>query len=256
MRRLRTRDGRRAAGAFIAEGPQSVREAVVGDTEVLTLYVSPIGRARFPEIVELAASRGTAIVEATDEVVDAMSETATTQGLVAACALPHADASAVLVPGRVSVYLEGVGDPGNVGTIIRTADAVGAAGVVTGPGTADPFNGKCVRSTAGSIFHLPVAVDVELEVLRAQATTAGLTLAVATGDGEVDLVTWAASAPVGVCWLLGNEAHGVSATARALADVRVRIPMAGRAESLNVATAAAICLFADQFYRHGRMAAP
>ncbi len=251
MRRLRSRAGRREAGAFLAEGPQAVREAVAAPGTVRTLFVTAEGRARWPEMVAGAESGGARIVDVTDEVLDAIAETDAPQGIAAECALTSAVLGDALQPGRQAIALEAIADPGNLGTIIRTADAAAAGGVVLTPGSVDPFNGKVVRSTAGSIFHLPVAEAAGLAELRQATRDSGHLLAVVTGDGEADLATWQPHAPV--CWLLGNEAHGVSDEARAIADVTVRIPMAGRAESLNVATAAAICLFSDLIARHGRL---
>jgi TrmH family RNA methyltransferase len=150
---------------------------------------------------------------------------------------------------RPVVVLEAVSDPGNVGTVIRTADAAGAAGVILLEGCADPHNGKVVRSTAGSLFHLPIATGRALGEVVAAARRHGRAIAVATGDAEADLFTSAARGEVGVStvWLIGSEAHGVSGEARAAADLAVRIPMAGGAESLNAAVAASVCLYVAAF---------
>lgn len=254
MRRLHSRSGRLEAGAFLAEGPQAVREAVAADEGVRTLFVTPSGRSRYPELVERAAAAGAGLVDVTDEVLEAIAETDAPQGLVAECALRLAEPAQALVAARSSVALEAVSDPGNAGTVIRTADAVGASGVLLTAGSVDPHNGKCVRSTAGSLFHLPVVSGISLGDLRESASAAGLVIVAATGDAEADLYEWLADAPRGVCWLFGAEAHGLSSEAREIADVLVRIPMAGRAESLNVATAAAVCLYADAYGRHDRLA--
>ena len=254
MRRLQTRAGRRDAGAFVVEGPQSIREALQFDAALRTLVVTQTASARHGDLVEMARRRGVEVIEATDEVVEAMAETDAPQGMVAACALPTAGLDDAIRPPASVVVLENLADPGNVGTIIRTADAAGASGVVLTPGSVDPWNGKCVRSTAGSIFHLPVVPEAPLGEVLLAARAAGLTVAAATGDGDADLYDWLAAAPAGICWIFGSEAHGVSDEAKAQADVRVRIPMAGAAESLNVATATAVCLYAAAFGAHGRMA--
>mgnify|MGYP006269614037 CR=1 FL=1 len=254
MRRLQTRAGRREAGAFVVEGPQSIREALQFDADIRTLFVTQPATARHADLVALAHQRGIEVIEATDEVVEAMAETDAPQGMVAACALPTAGLGDAIRPQASVVILENLADPGNVGTIIRTADAVGASGVVLTHGSVDPWNGKCVRSTAGSIFHLPVVPEAPLGAAITAARTAGLTVAAATGDGEADLYDWLATAPAGICWIFGSEAHGVSDEAKAQADVRIRIPMVGAAESLNVATATAVCLYAAAFGAHGRMA--
>ncbi|MHB1211408.1 MAG: TrmH family RNA methyltransferase, partial [Candidatus Nanopelagicales bacterium] len=155
------------------------------------------------------------------------------------------------------LVLEAVADPGNVGTAIRTADAAGAAAVVLTPDCADVHNGKVVRSTAGSLFHLPVLAGHPIAAVAAAATRAGRTVAVATGDGEADLFDAADRAVVDdrTCWIIGSEAHGASAQARAAAGVAVAIPMQGRAESLNAAIAAAIVLFVTRHARRGLVGA-
>ena len=231
-----------------------MREALASGSIARTLFTSPAGRTRHGDLVEAALASGVRVIDVTDEVLEAIAETDAPQGVVAECELLSAEPDQALVAGRSSIALEAINDPGNAGTVIRTADAVGAAGVLLTAGSVDPHNGKCVRSTAGSLFHLPVVSGISLGDLRAGATSSGLVIAAATGDADVDLYEWLAQAPAGVCWLFGSEAHGLSGEAREIADVLVRIPMAGRAESLNVATAAAVCLYADAYGRHDRLA--
>ena len=139
-------------------------------------------------------------------------------------------------------------DPGNAGTVLRTADACGAGAVVFGAGSADPFGGKAVRSSAGSLFHVDVVRGADLTDLLPRLREAGVTVLAADGGGEAVLDEVAASGTLAgsVLWLFGNEARGVPAELAALADARVRIPMRGRAESLNLAAAAAICLYTTQ----------
>jgi RNA methyltransferase, TrmH family len=152
-------------------------------------------------------------------------------------------------PPRLAVALAELADPGNAGTILRTADACGAGAVVFGAGSADPFGGKAVRSSAGSLFHVDVVRNADLTSLLPVLQDAGVTVLAADGGGEVALDEIAADGRLSagpVLWLFGNEARGVPAELAALADARVRIPMRGRAESLNLAAAAAICLYATQ----------
>ena len=254
MRHLRTRAGRREAGAFCAEGPQAVREAVLHAPHLRTVYATPDACARFAEIIVGARANGVDVVPVTDDVIEAMAETRTPQGIIAVCDfLDHSLDDVVRLGANSAVVLESAADPGNVGTIIRTADAAGASGVVLTKGSTDPFGGKVVRATAGSIFHLPVVDDVEVQSLVARVSATGMTLAVATGDGECDVFEWLDEAPTSICWVFGTEAHGVSDEMRAAADARVRIPIAGRAESLNVGAAVAVCLFADVARRHERL---
>ncbi len=144
-------------------------------------------------------------------------------------------------------------DPGNAGTVIRTADAAGASGVVLAGQSVDPYNDKTVRATVGSLWHLPVSLhdDPADAVRRAQA--AGLTVLAADGAGETDLFDAAESGLLdgGIAWLFGNESWGLPDDLAALADHRVAIPILGRAESLNLATAAAVCLYAGAGRRSG-----
>ena len=189
-------------------------------------------------------------------VMEALAETPSPQGIVATCRWENAELDAVFAGGGApAVLLDGVSDPGNAGTIIRTADAAGATGVVLTAGSVDPTNGKCVRSSAGSIFHLPIATDLQHADVTAAQSASRMIFAVATGDGAADVFDWLSSVPKNqsICWIFGAEAPGVSAEARNMADVQVRIPLYGRAESLNVAAAAAVCLYADAARLHGKL---
>lgn len=147
---------------------------------------------------------------------------------------------------RCVVVLDRVADPGNAGTIIRTCDALGVAAVILTEGSVDPHNGKCVRSTAGSIFHIPIATDVPVGTLLPELDAAGLLIVAADAGGSVHLGTMGAEAVLNgpVAWVFGNEAHGVHSDFLAAAHETIAIDMAGRAESLNMASAAAICLYA------------
>jgi RNA methyltransferase, TrmH family len=156
-----------------------------------------------------------------------------------------ADALAAAPP-SLTVALAELADPGNAGTVLRTADACGAGAVLFGAGSADPYGGKAVRSSAGSLFHVDVVRGAPLPGLLPRLQAAGVTVLAADGGGEVTLPEATARLAGPVLWLFGNEARGVPADLAALADARVRIPMRGRAESLNLAAAAAICLYATQ----------
>ena len=173
--------------------------------------------------------------------------TVTPQGLLAVCDSVDVPLATALEagPGLVAV-LTAVQDPGNAGTLIRAADAAGAGAVLLTAGSVDVHNPKCVRSTAGSLFHLPLAANVSL----ADAVTAlhrqGSRVLAADGGGAIDLddALDAGDLARPTAWLFGNEANGLGPEALELADDVVRVPLYGRAESLNVATAAAVCLYA------------
>ena len=147
--------------------------------------------------------------------------------------------------------LANVRDPGNAGTVLRTADAAGADGVVFAAASVDPYNSKCVRSSAGSLFHLPVVVGVPLAEAIARLRAAGLQILAA--DGSARQLVDSADGPDltrPTAWLFGNEAWGLPDDLLALADAPVAVPIYGQAESLNLAAAAAVCLYASARQLH------
>ncbi len=227
---------------FVVEGPQAVREAL---PTLVELYADPDGRDRFGDLL---ADAPCPVTPVTREVLAAMAETVTPQGVLGVAPLLDVDLATALRTGpRLVAVLEAVQDPGNAGTVIRTADAAGADAVVLTDGSTDPHGGKCVRATAGSLWHLPVVHGPTLAQTVAALRGAGLTVLATSGSGEDDLDDLQDSGALAVptAWLLGNEAAGLSEQALDLADRRVRIPIRGRAESLNLATAAAVCLYAS-----------
>jgi TrmH family RNA methyltransferase len=257
-RKLLRRTGRERAGRFLVEGAQAAREAVRHAT-VHELFVTEAAAARHPELVAAAAGAGARISLVTDTAAASLSETVTPQGLVAVCDLldvPLADALGER-PELVAVCA-GIADPGNAGTVIRVADAAGARAVLLAGDTVDPHNGKAVRASTGSVFHLPLARDRDAGAVLDACRAADLTLLAADVHGELDLYDDAAGAVLAgsVAWIFGGEAHGVPATVKEQADHRVRVPILGRAESLNLATAAAVCLYASVAARHRTITAP
>jgi TrmH family RNA methyltransferase len=245
-RKLTRRAGRDAAGAFLAEGRQAVREALADPGSVREVFATETAAAGS---ADLLAGSPVPVRLLTDKAAASLSETVSPQGLLAVCALRDVPAGDVVAaPPRLAVALAGLNDPGNAGTVLRTADACGAGAVVFGAGSADPFGGKVVRASAGSLFHVDVVRSAPLEPLIAELRAAGVTVLAADGGGEVALPEAAAGGLLSgpVVWLFGNEARGVPAELAAAADARVRIPMRGRAESLNLAAAASICLYATQ----------
>jgi TrmH family RNA methyltransferase len=176
----------------------------------------------------------------------ALSGTVNPQGLVAVCRIDEPSLATVLASGpRLLAVLVEPNEPGNLGAIIRTADAAGADAVVIAGG-ADPYNGKAVRASAGSLFHLPV-LGAEIDEVLAGAGRAGLTTLAATGHGRTDLDSLINDGTLAgpSAWLFGSEAHGLPASVLEAVDHTVRVPMYGRAESLNLAVAAGVCLFAS-----------
>ena len=204
--------------------------------------------------MRMAAADDVRVTLVTDRVAASLSDTVTPQGIVAVVRVLRPDLATVLAERpRLLAVLAGVGDPGNAGTVIRTADAVGAEAVVATGGSVDPYGPKCVRATAGSLFHLPVVRDDDAaRVLRA-IRSAGIlvvatTLAADAEDLEAAAVQQRLSEPT--AWVFGNEAHGVPDAIAEAADLRVRIRLHGQAESLNLAAAAAICLYASARAQH------
>jgi TrmH family RNA methyltransferase len=193
-----------------------------------------------------AAGRGVAVTPVDAKVLGALAETTTPQGLVGVAPLLEHGLDA-LDGARLVVVLHEVNDPGNAGTVIRAADAAGADAVVLTEGSVDPHNGKCVRATAGSLWHLPVVHGVAWEAVVASLRRTGLQVLATTGTAEADLddLLDAGVLAAPSAWVLGTEAHGLPQEVLAGADRQVRIPLHGRAESLNLATAAAVCLYAS-----------
>jgi TrmH family RNA methyltransferase len=252
-RRLTRRAARDETGDFLAEGPQAVREALAGVLAGLLappreLFATAGALDRHPDLADLARRAGVPVSEVTARAAAALSETTSPQGLVAVCPALDVPLDTALAgrPALVAVLAD-VRDPGNAGTVLRSADAAGADAVVLAGGSVDPYNGKAVRASAGSLFHLPVVRGADLTAALAAARAAGLTVLAADGGGEDDLDQLADSGVLGgrTAWLFGNEAWGLPAAVGALADRRVRIPISPRAESLNLAAAAAVCLFAS-----------
>ena len=203
-----------------------------------------------PELVANAAAAGIPWQVVTDDVIDAITETVQPQGLVARCAAHDMTLDALLAAGpEFVVVCADIRDPGNAGAVIRCADAAGAGGVVFVGDSVDPFNPKAVRATAGSLFHLPVVVDKDVSAVLLKLKKAGLQVLAADGGGDVDLYDAALDLSTPTAWLMGNEAWGLPADTRALADAVVAVPIYGRAESLNLATAAALCLYATALAR-------
>lgn len=262
VRRLHQKAERVESGLFLLEGPQAVREALSYRPELVTdLYLTPTALERHTDLGDLAFEHELEVQFAAEEAIDAMADTRTPQGVVAVCRQfpasirtifepkPAAQAGpdARVAPPRLVAILEEVRDPGNAGTIIRAADAAGADAVVLTGRAVDLYNPKVVRATTGSLFHLPIAVDVELESALDRARACGMQVLAAdvSGDDLTDLDDATLAHPT--AWVFGNEARGLTADDLALADRAVRVPIYGLAESMNLSTAASVVLYASAF---------
>jgi TrmH family RNA methyltransferase len=247
-RRLTKRALRQRERAFLAEGPQAVSEALATGTPVSGLFVTAPAQARHAELVAAAKDAGVDIQLVSGEIMSELAQTVTPQGLLAVCDFVDVPLERVTAARPVLVaLLANVRDPGNAGTVLRAADAAGADAVIFADASVDIYNGKCVRASAGSLFHLPVVAGVRLPETVAALKQAGLRVLAADGRGGSTLDDPATRSALGspTAWLFGNEAWGLPGDLLALADESVAVPIYGRAESLNLATAAAVCLYAS-----------
>ncbi|RLK59324.1 TrmH family RNA methyltransferase [Actinokineospora cianjurensis] len=246
-RALTRRQARDKAGRFLAEGAQAVREALAFG-EVHELFVTEFAAARNEDLLTLAVESGVPVSEITEKAAAGLSETVTPQGLVAVCSLVDQPVASALAasPSLVAV-LVGVADPGNAGTVTRVADAAGAGAVLFAGDTVDPHNGKCVRASTGSVFHLPVGRSRDVPEVLSACRSAGLRLVAADGHASLDLDDAADAGDLSVptAWIFGSEAHGLDPAVLSLVDDTIKVPLHGHAESLNLATAAAVCLYAS-----------
>lgn len=249
VRLLHDRRHRAERGAFVVEGPQGVDAALGG--QVTEIFVTSAGAERHAHLVERARAESLRVTTVTDDVIAAMAETRQPQGILAVCSLVNVSLAMAIAalggqPVGCLVVLDRVNDPGNAGTVIRTADAMGAAAVILTEGSVDPHNGKCVRATAGSLFHVPIVTGVTHADVVAALDAAGILPIAADSRGSVLLGTLGADALLAgrVAWIIGSEAHGIDPALHAAVRETVAVPMFGSAESLNMAAAAAICLYA------------
>ncbi|MBF0671389.1 MAG: RNA methyltransferase [Salinibacterium sp.] len=253
--KLAKRDARSETGLFLLEGPQAVAEALAFRPALLVeLFATPTALERYPALADAASDAGLEVEFCTEQVIDSMANTVTPQGVIAVCRQFPVSVKDILkaeadgTGPKLVVILEEVRDPGNAGTIIRAADAAGADGVILTGRSVDLYNPKVVRSTTGSIFHLPVAVGVELESVLERTRDAGLQVLAADIKGD-DLLEARREGILGrpTAWLFGNEARGLTDEHFAAVDRALTVPIYGKAESMNLATAASVCLYESAF---------
>jgi RNA methyltransferase, TrmH family len=246
-RKLARRSFRGDQRLFLADGPKAVEAALGLPGCVVEVFATPTATERYAALRDAAPAW--TLVD--DRALASLSDAVTPAGLTALCRFVDRPVEHVLdaeggAP-RLAVVCADVRDPGNAGTVIRTADAAGAGAVLLAGSSVDAYNPKTVRASVGSLFHVPLAIVPDPADAVAAVRAAGLTVLAADGAGEVDLDDAADGGLLArpTAWLLGNEAWGLPEELAALADHRVRIPIHGRAESLNLATAAAVCLYAS-----------
>jgi RNA methyltransferase, TrmH family len=234
-------------GVCVLEGPDLIEAALVAGVEFEGVFVANDATDKFQPLVERLENAGIRAFSLESGVVEKIADATTPQPIVASVRMPMSTLSDITPVGTVIVLHE-VRDPGNVGTVIRSADASGASAVILTGHSVDPYNPKTLRATAGSIFHLPVVVCESLEETLSWFHRDGAPsyATVVRGGENIDDVLL----PPNHLFLLGNEAEGLSVSEAALATHTVTIPMSGKAESLNVSIAAALTLFAGQRARH------
>jgi len=246
--KLAKRDGRRESGRFLLEGPQAVGEALACRPELVeAVYATSRAIERHDELARAARVAEVELSAVTEKVLEAMADTVTPQGVVAVArqfASPLQEIAASRP--RLVAVLEEIRDPGNAGTILRAADAAGADAVVFSGHTVDPYHPKVVRATTGSLFHVPHVAGVSLAEAAQALREAGLQILAADVGGD-DLLQARADLARPTAWVFGNEARGLDAERLALVDRSLRLPIYGRAESLNLATAASVCLYESAF---------
>lgn len=238
---------RQDSAQFLAEGPQAVREALACGA-VVDVFATPDGARRHPELTASA-------VLCDDDAIASLTTSASPQGIVAVCKRTFASLDEIFASSPdVLVGLMFARDPGNAGAVLRVADAAGADAVIFSVESVDPTNDKVVRASTGSIFHLPVVVDVAPDTLIAAARAHGMQVLVADASGvDLDDLVDEGRLTRRTLWLMGNEAWGVPQEIRDAADDVVSVPIYGKAESLNLATAAAVCLYSSaRAMRSGR----
>ncbi|HSP36622.1 MAG TPA: RNA methyltransferase [Frankiaceae bacterium] len=241
---------RREAGRFLIEGPQALSVAL-GRVSIADVFATSEASVRQPDLLARLDDAGAVIRLVDDAAAAALSETVTPQGLVGVGVLPQTELADLGPAPTLLVVLVEPRDPGNLGTIIRTADAAGADAVVLAGGSADPFGGKAIRASAGSVFALPVIDGGEPMGVLTALVDRGCRPIATTGTAEHDLDTAIDTGELAAptAWLFGNEAHGlpreVIVSVSAWGGTTLRVPVYGAAESLNVSAAAAVCLFAS-----------
>jgi TrmH family RNA methyltransferase len=247
-RQLAKRALRQRARQFLAEGPQAVGEALAAGGVVTQLFVTAAAQARYANLIGLASAQGADVHAVSGEVMTELAQTITPQGVLAVCDFIDVDLDRLTAgQPRLAVVLANVRDPGNAGTVLRTADAAGAGGVIFAGSSVDPYNSKCVRASAGSLFHLPVVTGPPVADAVGALRERGLRVLAADGGAGTTLDDLQSAGRLGqpTAWLFGNEAWGLPSDVLDLADDAVAVPIYGRAESLNLAAAAAVCLYAS-----------
>ena len=246
--KLNKKDARSETGLFLLEGPQGLKEALARPKLIVDLYATEEAIERHAELFERADAAKIFVQLVSESVLKVMCDTNAPQGIVAVCHQVHVSLDDLIdTKPQLVALLANIRDPGNAGTVLRAADAAGADAVIFSDNSVDVYNPKVVRSTTGSIFHLPVVIGADIAETIAKLKASGIQVLAANGGGvELPKLDQKQLAKP-TAWVMGNEAWGFEAETLALVDLEVAVPIYGAAESLNLATAASICLYASAF---------
>lgn len=246
--KLSKKEARSETGLFLLEGPQGLKEALDRPKLIQSIYATEDFASKHGELLARAEAARVSVKLVSEKFISEVSDTITPQGVIAVCQQLHIATDEILKnKPKLVVMLAQIRDPGNAGTVLRAADAAGSDAVIFSKGSVDVYNPKVVRSTTGSLFHLPISIEAPIEQTIASFKAAGLQVLAADIAGR-SLPSFAPEVLAEpTLWLFGNEAWGLDAEVVALADEVVSLPIYGAAESLNLATAASVCLYASAF---------
>ena len=245
--RLNQKDARIESGLFLLEGPQGLKELVRTPELAHEVFFTEVAYDRYQSELSDLEDAGVPLVQVSDAVMEKICDTKTPQGVVSVVSQIDLSLDELVSTGpRLLAILDQARDPGNAGTVLRAADAAGADGVIFTADSVDVYNPKVVRSTAGSILHLPFVQNAQPAEIASALKAAGIQV-FATAANGIPITSLGEKLAQPTAWIFGNEAHGVSAELLELADEVVSLPIYGQAESLNLATAAAVCLYASAF---------
>lgn len=246
--KLNKKDARSETGLFLLEGLQGLKEALDRPKLIQEIYATEVAVEAHPELFARATSARIEVNLINDAVLKALTDTQSPQGVVAVCRALDVGLSDLLEQKpKMLALLANVRDPGNAGTVLRAADAAGADGVIFSDNSVDVYNPKVVRSTTGSLFHLPVVLGATISETIAAAKAAGFQVFAANGGGDSLETLSDEVLKQPTLWVFGNEAWGFEPETLELVDRQVGVPIYGAAESLNLATAGSICLYATAF---------
>ncbi|MBN2655313.1 MAG: RNA methyltransferase [Nitrospirae bacterium] len=230
-------------GSFLIEGPHLLQSALSSRSKIKEIFFTSSFslKSEGGRILKKAESAHVRLIEVDEAVMSKISDAVTSQGVAAVVTLQRVDLDDLTLSSVPLIAVcDGVQDPGNIGTIIRTADAAGADAVVLLGGCCNPYNPKSVRSTAGSIFNIQV-VTASSNAFISYAAAKGISICCSSAKGSTSIFEVDLSKPLAI--VFGSEAHGINDSIVSVADFSVAIPIQGRAESLNVASSSAICLY-------------